>query len=288
VAVAPFISCLMVTRAGRETLAASAVADWQAQTHPKRELMIVADNPIEFYPFTRDDVRISVVQAPPGATIGALRQLSVEKSCGDAIAIWDDDDGHHARRLEEQAVGLAYGDVVLLGKVMLRCVCGYTVTSRQHGWEPTMLVHRDVLPQYEDVTYGEDTAIVRALWNVRRARFEQIVAPELYEYRFHGGNACAVDHWQGLFATVSTHDPWRCAAQRGLTKPEADATLDEIKARIGRATDTPALARCARAVRFYTDHHPAVSGEERIELAWLLSNRQRALTRPRPLGDPHR
>src|SRR5512133_76355 len=95
------ISCLMVTQAARLPLAALAIADFAHQTHGERELIVLHDadeataTALRSLARAHADLRIRVVDAPSGASLGTLRNRAVAAAAGDWFCQWDDDDRYH-------------------------------------------------------------------------------------------------------------------------------------------------------------------------------------------------
>ncbi|MEA3018002.1 MAG: hypothetical protein QOI38_2724, partial [Sphingomonadales bacterium] len=102
----PLISCIMPTQ-GRPAFVAQAIAYFQRQDYPARELVIVH----------HDDSDLPDAAAAPGirlvrtsqASIGGMRNAAVEAARGDIIVHWDDDDWHGPRRLSRQADPILQG-----------------------------------------------------------------------------------------------------------------------------------------------------------------------------------
>jgi len=265
----PLVSCLMVTKTGREAFARRAIEDWNAQTYPFRELVIVADAPDAFVGLPKN---ATIVRAKRGVSLGAVRAQSVTAATGDVIAIWDDDDGHMPERLAQQVAALDGADASMLRRVNLECICGYTVYSAQRAWEPTLVARRSTLPPYRDLAHGEDTALIDDL-RARGATINEVDKPELYRYRFWGGNACSVDHWMEIFGTVGKHNCWKCASDRGLVEPERSDTFADLARRIEESSSESALARIAGAVDVFRAQSIVNSAQavQRAKLAVLLA-----------------
>lgn len=264
----PLVSCLMVTKAGREQMAARAIEAWRAQSYPLRELIVVADNPDAFNGLPAN---VKVVQATR-ATLGGIRQQSVAAARGDLVTIWDDDDEYDPDRIATQVLALGAADACVLNRMTLVCVCGLLVVSSSRHWEPTLLARRAGLPRYRDVPHGEDEALIDDL-KATGAQIVKLDAPEIYRYRFWGGNACSIEHWQDLFeAAGSTHDLWRCAAERGLAEPEG-VTFEALARRIPEVTSPSALTRVASAVTAFRAMHAANGpcADQRARLALQLA-----------------
>jgi glycosyltransferase involved in cell wall biosynthesis len=108
----PLISCLTVT-ANRIQLLKEAIYCYLEQTYSPRELVIVTvvggrhAEAIKDYidSLGRDDIHLFVVENPD-ASLGYLRNKTVEFSRGDLVCQWDDDDLYHPSRLEQQFAAL--------------------------------------------------------------------------------------------------------------------------------------------------------------------------------------
>lgn len=259
----------MVTKTGREAFARRAIEDWAAQTYPLRELIIVADAPEAFVGLPKN---ATIVRAKRGVSLGAVRAQSVTAATGDVIAVWDDDDGHMPERLARQVEALDGADASMLRRVNLECICGHTVYSAQRAWEPTLVARRSTLPPYQDLAHGEDTALIDDL-RARGAVIKEIDEPELYRYRFWGGNACSVDHWMEIFAMVGKHNCWKCASDRGLVEPERADTFVDLARRIEESSSESALARIVSAVDVFRVQSIVNSTQaaQRAKLAVLLA-----------------
>jgi glycosyltransferase involved in cell wall biosynthesis len=102
------VSCMMVTKPGRETLARLAIADFYRQTHPYRDLVVVTTSVDSFRALAQvlpcDGT--SLLGLADVAPLGALRNVALDHAKGPIICQWDDDDRYHPQRIEEQLWGL--------------------------------------------------------------------------------------------------------------------------------------------------------------------------------------
>jgi len=96
----PFVSCIMPTR-NRPGMAARAVRCFLAQDYPSRELVILDDGPAASAPAVADD-RVRYLHDRPSKSLGEKRNRAIERSKGDVIVHWDDDDWCAATRLSYQ------------------------------------------------------------------------------------------------------------------------------------------------------------------------------------------
>lgn len=101
--VAPFVSCVMPTGAGRERFVPKAVEYWSRQTLDpgRRELVIVDDSPDPGVAegLAREHPAVTHVHVPP-TLLGTKLNLGIENARGDVIQKWDDDDIYRPRFLE--------------------------------------------------------------------------------------------------------------------------------------------------------------------------------------------
>lgn len=224
------VSCLMVSR-GHRFPAEHAIACYQKQTYPDRELVIVSatpDSEVAALVAAIDDPTIRFIQTAP-ASLGELRNISVAHATGDLLCQWDDDDLSAPDRIALMAAALG-------GSEAMACFLG-TVTlwwpqqrrlaaSGARIWENTMLVRREALPIYPALDLCEDTGVgemIRA-----HHRITLLAAPESYAYVYHGDNAWNAGHFGELF------DAARITV--------ADADYDREIAAIGTVMPLPAYA----------------------------------------------
>jgi UDP:flavonoid glycosyltransferase YjiC (YdhE family) len=207
---APLVSCLMVTR-DRPALAWRAVECFLRQTWPRRELVIVddgADPAIEgLVAALPADAGVVLVRLPDeGRSLGALRNVAVERASGELVAQWDDDDLYDPQRLELQVGALTAfsADACLLERERLWWPGGTRMaTSCRRLWEGSMVARKGALIPYPDLRRGEDSPVVERL--VADGRVVRLDRPDLYTYLFHGENTFGQGHWE---------EHWKAATER--------------------------------------------------------------------------
>ena len=173
------ISCLTITQPPRLDLLRRAVADFARQVYPERELLIVHDadanfgRELEALAGAYTNAIVRVVAAPPGRTLGELRNVGIDAAGGDFVCQWDDDDRYHPLRLELQ------------WNALVRENAACCVLSDQLHWftdrgelywddwdsEPypmnfvqgTVLARKRDLPRYRALARGEDTPFMMEL-----------------------------------------------------------------------------------------------------------------------------
>jgi len=202
----PLISCLMVSR-GALYPAAHAIACYQRQSYPRRELVILStaeDDPVARFVCDTGDPTIRHIATPP-ATLGEMRNAAIAHARGDLIATWDDDDLHHRDRLARQLAAMESNDVkaCFLQRVLLWWPARRQLrVSHAYQWEGTMLAHRAIVPIFPAVPREEDLAAVAAMLKLHRAAL--LDWPKGYCYAVHGGNTNSTAHFDPIFAISLT------------------------------------------------------------------------------------
>jgi glycosyltransferase involved in cell wall biosynthesis len=204
----PLVSCLMVTLGspGRTPLLRKAIAAYCAQTHAKRELVIVLDPgtaqarttvAAEVDPLGRDDIRI--IEADGPATLGALRNFARAAARGEVHCQWDDDDLHHPTRIEAQLAALAGSGAegACLSEVMqyfpaTRALYCTNWSATPHRCHPgTLMCRAEMALDYPETgpkaRMGEDSVLLDRL-QARGGLHILAGQPHLYVYVTHGAN----------------------------------------------------------------------------------------------------
>ena len=206
------VSCLCITRGKYEHLK-RALDCFVAQTWPEKEIVLVWQT---MEPQTHDFLYrwgqgIRFVQAPPGTTLGEMRNMSVAAATGKIICCWDDDDWHAPTRIEEQVDYLTTREAaacMLRRWMMVDEVGGRAFISPRRHWEGSMVCYRDLQvfrEGYAPLRQGEDTDLLRRM--IRREKIVTMDRPELYAYIHHGGNTCGTPHFEELMKKGIQLDP---------------------------------------------------------------------------------
>lgn len=210
------ISCLCVTRGDRPALLAEAVGDFARQSHVPRELVILHDGGDSLHARLAalaarwPEAVIRIEAAPPGLTLGALRNRALAAARGAWVCQWDDDDRYHRRRLDLQfeAAAAEGADAAFLVDQLHWFEADALLCWDDWEREPyplnliqgTVLARRDAMPPYPDLPRGEDTLQTHALLRsgARIARLRG--AGWCYVYRCHGGNVWDLAHHRAISA----------------------------------------------------------------------------------------
>jgi hypothetical protein len=196
----PLISCMCVTR-GRPRLLDRAVRCFLGQTWPNRELLVVFesdDHATRSYLETIADPSVRAIEIPhlPKLSLGALRNVAVERSTGEYVCQWDDDDWYRNDRLEVQMHALresSFPGVVLSRWICLDVPRRRGFVGRHRTWEGSILCRKDEMLPYPELAKKEDTPVVETLHE--QGKLLLLDRPEIYVYHFHGGNTWDRAHW---------------------------------------------------------------------------------------------
>lgn len=194
----PLVSAICCTH-GRPRALERAIACFQAQTYPRKELVVAypSDDSATRAVLERHDTGGRVRGAPfePAAvpTRGEARNRAIDESRGEYVCTWEDEDWHHAERMRLQvsAIHRTHQVGALLTNVLLfDDAAGEAYFSHFRLWEPTLLVRRDVLGgrvRYPALDQLEDTYLVKLLMTV--SHVIPVVAPGLYVRALSAGAA---------------------------------------------------------------------------------------------------
>jgi Methyltransferase domain/Glycosyl transferase family 2 len=202
----PLVSCIMPT-ADRRPLVAHSIRYFMRQDYPNRELIIMDDGIDAIADLVPEDGRISYLRLTKRCTIGEKRNLACERSRGELIAHWDDDDWSADWRLSYQvnalsdsgtksACGLAsilYYDpcrerawCYVYPEHRRRWVAGNTLCYRKELWQRHRFPH---------VNQGEDT---RFVWSLPELSILPLPNNKFYVATVHQRNS----------SPKRTHEPW--------------------------------------------------------------------------------
>jgi glycosyltransferase involved in cell wall biosynthesis len=232
-------------------MAKRSVRCFAKQTYPRAELVIVSTgdrayrHALEQY-LDNHGVSGRIVAANAAASLGALRNLSLDAAAGDIVCQWDDDDCYHPDRIIcqfEQMTQQAAQACFLTDNLHLLEPDGYLYWidwsrgSKDAQWyrlfPPTLMMINDDRFRYVETgataQLGEDLNIAAQLCQ------EVPVAMMggmgwLYLYVFHGENTCSRKHHYAI------------ANRRSIPNESVEARADEIR----------------RAIHHYTIQRPVV------------------------------
>lgn len=202
------VSCITVTK-NRVDFLKKSISHYINQTYNDKELIIgyylsdldtkdylenlpfnfTNENNINFYPLTDQ-------------TTGSARNHIIQKASGEYLCIWDDDDYYHPNRIQEQLTYLKSSNRLATALVSILVYS----TKREEvrlgferitGWEGSLLLHKSIFTNYEDLTTGEDTPLLIHLDNQKQLALQ--FNPDLYIYILHDSNTSSVRHLENIF-----------------------------------------------------------------------------------------
>lgn len=199
----PLISCLCVTRNRPEYLART-IRCFLSQTYQNRELIVIYPEADE-----RTAQCLRVFESPqirsyginrPGATLGELRNFSIECARGDYVCGWDDDDWHNPQRLQRQFAALASskkGACVLARMFIYDSLHQKAYLSCERLWENSVMFDKAEAGQlgirYPHLNTREDYGLVHAL--IEKNLLYPVNDPTSYIYHITGANTCEASHF---------------------------------------------------------------------------------------------
>jgi glycosyltransferase involved in cell wall biosynthesis len=210
----PTISCLMVTMARPQRLQPlrRSLAAYCAQTHPRRELIVVHDDGHAadraairraIDELERDDIRL--VTREDQRSLGALRNISWREAQGEYVCQWDDDDLYHPERLARQLDALTGSEAV--ATCLQHAMQYFPATRRLYltnwiaappGCKPGTLMSRRAIPiaypeAGPEARLGEDVVVLNQIRRLGDLHVHPD-APHLYVYVSHTHNVCGDAH----------------------------------------------------------------------------------------------
>jgi len=200
------ISCLCPTK-NHPSIVINAIMDFKKQSWKNKELVLVTDEKSEYKEILKyfECENIKLFLAPHGSTIGALRNITMDKARGEYVATWDDDDGHHKDRLKIQHESILKSGkkACYLKKVLVHdTITGDKGISKNwRGMEGSMLALKSIVPKYNEAkNITEDTPIKN--FHATNGHVTLIDEPQLYTYRFHDNNTCQRRHLLKIIDTI--------------------------------------------------------------------------------------
>lgn len=133
----PMVSCVMPT-ADRRDMARRAIAYFERQDHPARELVILDDGDDPIADLVPKDPRIRYVASDRRLVLGAKRNAACELARGDVVVHWDDDDWVASHRIRYQLAELERSGAEVCGTTSLLYLSpdGPRAWRYEHGGGP--------------------------------------------------------------------------------------------------------------------------------------------------------
>jgi glycosyltransferase involved in cell wall biosynthesis len=194
----PLVSCIMPTR-NRRAFVGQAIWYFLRQDYPSKELVIVDDGEDAVADLIPGDERIRYSHCGARRSLGSKRNLACERSRGELIAHWDDDDWIAPQRLSTQVSQLLAADADACGA---RSLLHYRLDAGQ-AWhydpapgDPlwlaggTLLYRRSVWTahRFADISVGEDRVFTSQL---EPGRLHALTDPSWYIAVLHPRNTAS-------------------------------------------------------------------------------------------------
>jgi glycosyltransferase involved in cell wall biosynthesis len=198
----PLVSCIMPTF-NRRKLIPLALASFEAQDYPNKELIVVDDGTDPISDLISGLFPHHYISLRERCSIGAKRNLACQSARGAIIAHWDDDDWYAPARLSLQVAPLLAGEADLTGlenSFQLELATG-------EFWRPNPQLHRRMFlgdvhggtlaywrnlfeegVRYPEINLAEDALFIRTAQK-RGKRLVRVSNPGIFVYNRHGYNS---------------------------------------------------------------------------------------------------
>ncbi len=173
-----------------------AIAQFQKQDYPTKELIIVDDGTDPIADLIPQDPRIRLIRLPRRISVGAKRNIACENSAGRLIAHWDDDDWSAPHRLSCQAQCLLNSGAAICGLKDLLFLdirswkaWKYQYPAGQRPWLSgnSLLYKKEFWSAhpFSDINVGEDS---RFVWAADSNRLVAVADAAIHVALIHGSN----------------------------------------------------------------------------------------------------
>lgn len=190
---APYVSCIMPT-ANRPNFVLLAINYFLNQNYRNAELIIIDDGKESMQSLIPNHHRVKYFYTAPIGSIGKKRNYACEKSSGEVIMHWDDDDFYAQGWITRQLIAMeeSKADIVGLNRIMLFSplinkyweyfdpdkdrpwISGATMAYRKSFWEN----HK-----FNDINVGEDYDFI---WNS---------GGKIHSYEYPNGFVATLHAW---------------------------------------------------------------------------------------------
>jgi glycosyltransferase involved in cell wall biosynthesis len=218
----PLISCLCLTRKRPEHLA-RAIQCFLAQTYGNKELVVVfpesdAGTAACLETFESAQIRPCPVTIP-GATLGDLRNFSIERAQGELMCGWDDDDWYSPERLRRQHLALTSSkkSATVFARIFIyHAARQKAYLSCERLWENSVFFNKADIAEhgvrYPSLNKNEDYEFVNLL--IKNNLVYAIYDPTSYIYNITGTNTSDTSNLDMLLKRASPLDEAQTALVR--------------------------------------------------------------------------
>jgi glycosyltransferase involved in cell wall biosynthesis len=153
-----------------------------------------------------EDVNIVTIKVKESEqlSLGAKRNLSIEKSRGDYFCTWDDDDWYHNERINLQISSIKENCKpvsVLIYILLYDSLNNQSYLSFAWPWENTVLCDKTLFRKHKYHPHWnkkEDSYFLNELLTINAVC--PLIKPSLYIYTYNGNNTWGYNHFQRLFS----------------------------------------------------------------------------------------
>ena len=207
----PLISCVCVTH-NRPNMLERVIKCFEYQTYNNKQLVIVYEELdkltkayIDSHTFSNNIKIIMISLSIPKLTLGELRNISIQKSDGEYICQWDDDDWYSCERLEIQLkylLKMKKTASILLRWIIYDDFLKKSYLSFIHAWEGSILCKKEILTlyPYPPIEKGEDVSVIKQLISKHHIALIEN-EPEIYVYVFHRNNTWENSHFDNMISS---------------------------------------------------------------------------------------
>jgi glycosyltransferase involved in cell wall biosynthesis len=190
----PLVSCIMPT-ANREDFIPSAIGNFLKQDYPNKELVIIDDGKQSVVQLVPDTPQIKYFYTDRIDKIGTKRNMACEKSNGELIMHWDDDDWYAENWISHEVHVLlnSKADICGINQVQFYSpsLNKYWMTKNSNSKRPWLT--------------GASLIYRKSFWQDHRFKDLQIGEDDDY-VRNTGAKIHAHDYFQGFIATLHPHN----------------------------------------------------------------------------------
>lgn len=194
----PLVSCIMPTF-NRRLFVPQAIKYFLEQDYPAKELIIVDDGTDVIEDLIPNNLQISYIRLQRKISIGAKRNLAIEKSHGEIILHWDDDDWQARHRIRYQVEQLVKNSAEICGTNKLlfydlrsKTLWLYEFPINRRMWfaGAALCYTRSFWPgrKFTNTNIGEDT---RFVWGNLGNHAFCLPAYHFYVAIIHQNNVCS-------------------------------------------------------------------------------------------------
>ena len=190
----PLVSCIMPT-ANRQKFIPLALDYFLKQDYPNAELIIIDDGKVSSAALIPENPKIKYFYTEPIGTIGLKRNYACQKSDGEIIVNWDDDDWYAPDWISRHVEALLSSGADITG--LNRVIFYSPVVDKKYIYEDTELD--------KPWLCGATMAFWKTFWE--KHNFVDLQVGEDYDFVWNAGTKTfALDYLEGFVAILHAHN----------------------------------------------------------------------------------